>query len=87
MLKYSIITPSRGDRPKALAQAIDAVKASAESGGVLGRIEMLVGFDGTSGERVRDYDFVRYYDFPKDNDFGNAIRNGLLKASRGARFH
>ena len=89
MLKYSIITPSRGDRPKALAQAIDAVKVSAEAGGVLGRIEMLVGFDGISGERVRDYDFVRYYDFPKDNDFGNAIRNGLLKASRGGRiiFH
>jgi hypothetical protein len=89
MIKYSIITPSRGDRPRALAQAMDALKLAAENAGLDGCIEMLVGFDGIKGERVRDYGFIRYYDFPKDNDFGNAIRDGLLKASRGRRviFH
>ena len=90
MLKYSLITPSRGDRPKALGQALDAVANAAEKAGLLpGGVEVLVGFDGLKGERVRDYAFVRYYDFPKDNDFGNAIRNGLLKGSKGQRviFH
>ncbi len=90
MLKYSLITPSRGDRPKALAQALDAVALAAEKAGLLpDGVEVLVGFDGLKGERVRDYPFVRYFDFPKDNDFGNAIRNGLLKGSKGQRiiFH
>lgn len=92
--RYSLITPSRGDRPRALAQAVDAVKLAAEAAGLPldgsgGGVEMLVGFDGVKGERVRDYPFVRYFDFPKDHDFGNAIRHGLLKASRGERiiFH
>ncbi|MBQ4133648.1 MAG: glycosyl transferase family 2 [Desulfovibrionaceae bacterium] len=92
-IQYSLITPSRGDRPCALAQAVDAVKLAAEQAGLsvdgLSGVEMLVGFDGVKGERVRDYPFIRYFDFPKDNDFGNAIRHGLLKASRGRRiiFH
>ena len=34
MLKYSLITPSRGDRPKALAQALDAVALAAEKAGL-----------------------------------------------------
>lgn len=90
MLKYSLITPSRGDRPKALGQALDAIAEAMKKAGLSpDSIEVLVGFDGVKGERVRDYEFVRYYDFPKDNDFGNAIRNGLLKASKGQRiiFH
>ena len=90
MLKYSFITPSRGDRPKALGYALDCIAAAAEKAKVaFDELEVLVGFDGVKGERVRDFSFVRYYDFPKDNDFGNAIRNGLLKGSKGQRiiFH
>ncbi|BFR48575.1 glycosyl transferase family 2 [Nitratidesulfovibrio sp. HK-II] len=83
---YSLITPSRGDRPIALGLAIDSVRLAAEQAGLPpGDVEMLVGFDGVKGERVRPDAFVRWYDFPRDNDFGNAIRNGLLRASRGRR--
>lgn len=90
MIKYSFITPSRGDRPKALGHALDCIAAAAERADLaFDELEVLVGFDGVKGERVRDFSFVRYYDFPKDNDFGNAIRHGLLKASKGQRivFH
>ncbi len=88
--RYSLIIPSRGDRPLALGQALDHIRAAAAKAGLWPEeVEILVGFDGVRGERVRDYPPIRYFDFPKDNDFGNAIRNGLLKASKGVRiiFH
>ncbi len=88
--RFSLIMPSRGDRPKALALALDHIDAAARKAGLLPHgLEVLVGFDGLRGERVRDFPYVAYYDFPKDNDFGNAIRHGLLKASKGDRiiFH
>ena len=88
--RFSLIIPSRGDRPKALALALDHIQAAARKTGLLpDGLETLVGFDGLRGERVRDFPYITYYDFPKDNDFGNAIRHGLLKASRGERviFH
>lgn len=88
--RFSLIIPSRGDRPKALSMALDHIDKAARKAGLLpGGLEVLVGFDGLCGERVRDFSYITYYDFPKDNDFGNAIRHGLLKASRGERiiFH
>lgn len=88
--RFSLIIPSRGDRPLALGQALDHLAAAARKAGLWpAGLEALVGFDGVRGERVRDYPFVRYYDFPKDHDFGNAIRHGLLKAAKGERliFH
>lgn len=87
-LDYSLITPSRGDRPNALRNAIQSVAAAlalaAEQGLGLA-VEMLVGFDGVKGERITGFEFVRSFDFPEDRDHGNAIRHGLLKASRGRR--
>ena len=85
---FSVVTPSRGDRPRGLAQAIDSVAAARERVvPALGPdcVEMLVGFDGVRGERVRDYPWLRWVDFPASGDFGNAIRHGLLKAARGLR--
>ncbi len=90
MLKYSFIIPSRGDRPKALAYAIDGIfKALHHAGLGEEHIEILVGFDGVRGERVSSSPCVRYYDLPSNNDFGNALRHALLKASRAPRiiFH
>lgn len=86
MLRYSVITPSRGLRPLALGQALDSVLASARAAGVPDNaVEMLVGFDGVQGERVRQHPAIRYFDLPANNDFGNALRQALLKASRGQR--
>ncbi len=86
MLDYSIIIPSRGDRPKALALAIDSVNEAREFAKLPENcIEILVGFDGVKGERVCQSKTIKYYDLPSNNDFGNAIRNALLKAARGKR--
>ncbi len=90
MLKYSFIIPSRGDRPLALGYAIDGIMESVTYANLESHsIEILVGFDGVRGERVRPYPCVRYYDLPSNNDFGNALRHTLLKAARAPRiiFH
>lgn len=87
----SVITPSRGDRPLALAGAVASVaEAAAVAGDALppGGLEMLVGFDGVRGERVGPDggpppDWVRFFDLPRDGNFGNALRQALLTAARG----
>ncbi|MFV0421604.1 glycosyltransferase family 2 protein [Oleidesulfovibrio sp.] len=85
-IRYSIITPSRGDRPNALIQALTSVLTSADHGGIPAtEYEVLVGFDGVKGPQVLVAPQIRYYNFPADNDFGNGIRNGLLKAAKGQR--
>lgn len=83
-VRYSIIIPSRGDRPKALGMAVDSVLFSVNTAGLSpDEVEILVGFDGLRGDRVRDHRAVRYFDLPANHDFGNALRQALLKASRG----
>jgi hypothetical protein len=82
---FSVITPSAGKRPRALAQAIASVEASALRAGILARVEMLVGFDGVRGERPVEAPWLRYVDFPPSGDYGNRIRDGLLRAARGGR--
>lgn len=84
--QFSLITPSRGDRPLALGQAIDSAAAAMLAAGLdASAVEMLVGFDGVRGQRPRDLPFVRYVDLPRDGDYGNKIRDTLAHASRGAR--
>jgi hypothetical protein len=83
---FSLITPSRGDRPLALGRAIDSVAAAMRAAGLdAGAVEMLVGFDGVRGERPRDLPFLRWYDLPRDGDYGNRVRDTLLHAARGSR--
>lgn len=87
-LRFSIITPSRGDRPRALARAVESVDAAVRAAAgrlTFDEVEMLVGFDGVKGERPQHAGFVKFYDFPPDKDFGNGIRHGLLKAAKGER--
>lgn len=88
---FSIITPSRGARPRALALAMDsvaeAVRRAAPRLGPDG-VEMLVGYDGIKGPRTRPDGgpvppFVRFFDLPADGNFGNAVRQALLRAARG----
>ena len=85
MLRYSVIIPSRGLRPRALGMAIDSVLASAAAAHLADAVEILVGFDGVQGERVRSHAALRWFDLPTNHDFGNALRHALLKASRGER--
>lgn len=85
---FSIITPSRVDRPKALAQAVASVEAAvleAERLGLMRReqAEHLVGFDGPGGTRPGTTIPARFVDFPRQGNFGNHIRQHLLRASRG----
>lgn len=85
---FSVITPSRGDRPLALGQAIDSVaRALSHVAGRLGPegLEMLVGFDGRKGRRVSEAPFVRWFDFPGGGHFGNLVRDSLIRQARGQR--
>ncbi len=86
MPHYSIIIPSRGDRPKALKFAIDSVLKARDFANLDAQdVEILVGFDGVHGQRVLDLPCIKYYDLPLNNDYGNALRHALLKAARGTR--
>ncbi|MFZ5812314.1 MAG: glycosyl transferase [Thermodesulfobacteriota bacterium] len=85
----SVITPSRGDRPQALAQAgrsLDAAVDRASRAGLMrpGQIQWLVGFDGVAGQCPEVRTGVRCVTFPKSGNFGNSIRDGLIKAAKGS---
>ena len=90
---FSVITPSIGTRPRALAQAIGSVAAAVEfARAALGldpaRVEMLVGFDGLDGERPASaLANLRFYVLPRPEGaacgFGNHIRDALMRAARG----
>ena len=85
---FSIIIPSRGTRPKALTQAISSVLgALGHAAGKLDppKVEILVGFDGIRGERVLAAANVHYFDLPRDQNWGNGIRNTLLRRAKGER--
>ena len=83
---YTVITPSKGDRPRALAAALHSVLVARHQAGLPpDAVEVLVGFDGCPGVRVVQDPAIRYTTFPKDGNYGNAIRNGLLKAAKGRR--
>lgn len=85
MPRYSVIIPTRGLRPTALGMAIDSVLDSAETAGLADAVEILVGYDGVQGERLRSQKQLRWFNLPANHDFGNALRHSLLKASRGQR--
>lgn len=85
----SVITPSRGDRPRALAQAarsLDEAVAYAVSAGLMrpGQAEWLVGFDGVKGERPAVTVPARFVDFPRSGNFGNLIRDRLIRLAKGS---
>ncbi|OIN99473.1 MAG: glycosyl transferase [Desulfovibrionaceae bacterium CG1_02_65_16] len=92
---FSVITPSVGTRPLALAQAIRSVEAAvahveAVAGLAPERVEMLVGFDAVEGHRPDStLPGLRYFVLPRPSGvtcgFGNHIRDILLRAARGRR--
>lgn len=83
---FSVIVPSRGTRPRALSQALSSVETSMRFAGLDEKaVEVLIGFDGVQGERVHQGPFTRYFDLPKDGNWGNGIRNILLHQAKGRR--
>ncbi|WP_243544130.1 glycosyltransferase family 2 protein [Pseudodesulfovibrio tunisiensis] len=83
---FTVITPSTGKRPKALQLAVSSVEAAARFAG-LGpdQVEVLVGFDGIRGECPTSSLSLRCLRLPRDNDWGNGIRNTLLKLAKGEK--
>ncbi len=87
---YTVIIPSRGDRPMALAYALDSIKNAYTFAQLQAKdVEILIAFDGVKGDRVRKESNITYYDLPSNHDFGNALRHALIKAAHGHRliFH
>lgn len=86
-MRYSVITPTAGARPKALAAMARSVAAAAKAAG-LGpdQVELLIGFDGVEADCPEAEGIaVTCTRFRKSGDFGNAVRHGLIKMARGAR--
>jgi len=90
---FTIITPSTGTRPRALAQAIGSVEAAAEHARATqgldpAQVEMLVGFDVVDGARPASaLANLRFFVLPRPEGatcgFGNHIRDALMRAARG----
>lgn len=88
-IRISVVTPSRGDRPKALALAgasLDSAALQAVRAGLMApnQVEWLVGFDGIKGERPKVSVPARFVDFPKSGNFGNLIRDRLIALAKGS---
>lgn len=83
---FSVITPTAGRRPRGLAQAVASVAAAlAEHPATL---EMLIGLDGCEeGDALagleRLPEFTRVLKFPGWGEFGNRVRDALMRAARG----
>lgn len=83
---FSVIIPSTGRRPKALQKAVDSVDAAARFAGLdKGQVEILIGFDGVKGTPPEAEYTVRSFNLPRDNDWGNGIRNILLNVATGEK--
>jgi hypothetical protein len=83
---FSVIIPSTGRRPKALQKAVDSVNAAARFAGLeRGQVEILIGFDGVKGKKPETGLPVRSFNLPRDNDWGNGIRNILLGVAGGEK--
>ncbi|MDC0336223.1 glycosyltransferase [Pseudodesulfovibrio sp.] len=83
---FSIITPSTGKRPKALQKAVESVERAARFAGLeTGQVEILIGFDGVKGHAPTSAYPVSSFNLPRDNDWGNGIRNTLLRIASGEK--
>jgi hypothetical protein len=88
-IRITVITPSRGDRPRALAQAgrsLESAAGRAVLEGLMapGQVQWLVGFDGVKGARPKVSVPSRFIDFPKSGNFGNFIRDRLIRLAAGS---
>jgi len=83
---FSVVIPSTGNRPKALQKAVSSLENAARFAGLeKGQLEILIGFDGVKGKAPTSAYPVRNFNLPRDNDWGNGIRNTLLKIASGEK--
>ncbi|WP_286181865.1 glycosyltransferase [Desulfovibrio sp. Huiquan2017] len=81
---FSIITPTAGNRPNALQNAVASVERAARFAGLeSNQLEILVGFDGTRGAAPDCAYPVRTFSLPNDHNRGRGVRDTLLKLSGG----
>ncbi|WP_054651731.1 glycosyltransferase family A protein [Salidesulfovibrio brasiliensis] len=83
---FSVITPTSGRRPRALQKAVQSVDEAVMHAGLdPHQVEMLIGFDGVKGRKPEGTVPIRSINFPPDNDWGNGIRQMLLKIAGGRK--
>lgn len=83
-IMFSIITPTAGNRPNALCNAIRSVENSARFAGLeRTQVEILIGFDGIRGKSPACGYPVKTFNLPRDENGGNGIRKTLLKLAAG----
>ncbi|WP_285905335.1 glycosyltransferase [Pseudodesulfovibrio pelocollis] len=81
---FSIITPTAGNRPRALRKAVESVERAARFAGLeTGQVEMLIGFDGVRGECPASAYAVHGFNLPADRNGGNGIRALLTNLAQG----
>lgn len=83
---FSVITPSTGNRPKALEKAVHSVEQAARFAGLeTGQLEILIGFDGVRGKTPACAYPVRSINLPPDRNGGNGIRSLLTNIAQGEK--
>ncbi|WP_238528367.1 glycosyltransferase family A protein [Pseudodesulfovibrio mercurii] len=83
---FSIITPTAGNRPNALRNAVASVERAARFAGLAcNQLEILLGFDGVRGAAPDCAYPVRTFSLPGDRNRGCGVRDTLLKFSGGEK--
>lgn len=83
---FTIITPSTGKRPRALQKAVQSVETAVRHAALSPeQVEVLIGFDGVKVQPPETSLPLRSINFPPDNDWGNGIRNMLIRIARGRK--
>jgi len=83
---FTVITPSTGNRPKALQKAVNSVEQAARFAGLeTGQLEIIIGFDGIKGKTPKSAYPMRCITLPPDRDSGDGIRSLLTKLAQGEK--
>ncbi len=83
---FTIITPSTGNRPRALQKAVQSVESAVRHARLSPReMELLIGFGGFRFTPPESTLPMRSINFPPDNRRGNSIRNMLVRIAKGRK--
>ncbi len=83
---FSVITPSTGNRPKALEKAVHSIEQAARFAGLeTGQLEILIGFDGPKGKAPACAYPLRRIHLPPNCNGGSGIRSLLTDIAQGEK--